>query len=335
MKLKSEPINIILKFTKVKMKKKLSIILLFAISHVFFGQENQNKISFVSYWSIGDSYDFKVTKMEQEWKGDEQTKNNVNSYIANFKVIDSTENSYSISWSYENDILNAYTIPSELSDKFSKYKITEIKYKTTELGDILEVINWKEISDTTNKMFDDLVLLIGKNDNTKTASIKSIVEPLKKIYSSKDGVEQIILKELQYFHFPLGVEFDTSEVLYYDDELPNMLGGEPIKAKGKIYFEDIDLEESFCTLKQELSLDPSDSKELLKQAFKTMQLNDVEVKNALEKAVFKIEDKNSYEYFYYPGIPNKIEGIRQVDMDFVGKKGKKINTTIIELIYNE
>jgi hypothetical protein len=317
------------------MKKKLSILLLFAISHAIFGQENENKISFVSYWSIGDSYDFKITKMEQEWKGVEQTKDNTNSYIANFKVIDSTENSYTIRWSYENDILNSYNIPSELSDKFSKYKITEIIYKTSEVGDIIEVVNWKEISDITNKMLDDLVTLVGKNDNTKIASIKLVVEPLKKIYSSKEGVEQIILKELQYFHFPMGVEFDTSEVLYYDDELPNILGGDPIKAKGKIYFEDIDLEESFCTLKQELSLDPSDSRELLKQVFKTMQLDDIEVKNALEKAVFKIEDKNSYEYFYYPGIPHKIEGIREVDMDFVDKKGKKINTTIIELIYNE
>lgn len=317
------------------MKKIISLIIILTISTNLFSQIDTTKVAFVSYWSIGDSYDFKVSKIKQQWKEGKLTKDQKQVYVANFTVIDSTENSYTIKWSYENDLGNTYKIPEKLLDKFSKYKITEIKYKTSEVGDLLEILNWKEVGKTMNDMFDDIIEVLGDKDEKKRNALKTAMQPFKQIYSSKQGVEQLVLKELQYFHFPMGVEFDISEPLVYDEELPNMFGGKPIKAKSKIYFENVDFEENFCVLKHEMSLNPNDTKKILKQVFKKMNLGDKEMKKALKTAVFKIEDRNTYEYYFNPGIPHKIETIRETIIDIDKEKGRRVDKIIIELIYNE
>jgi hypothetical protein len=317
------------------MKKIFSIVTILAITTNLFGQIDSTKISFVSYWSIGDSYDFKVTKINQQWKEGELTKDQKQEYIANFTVIDSTENSYTISWSYENDLGNTYKIPEELMEKFSKYKLTEIKYKTSEVGDFLEILNWKEVGEIMNNMFDDLIEVLGKNDEKKQNALTTAMQPFKQIYSSKQGVEQLVIKELQYFHFPMGLEYDITEPIYYDDEVANMFGGKPIKAKAKLYFENVDFEESFCVVKQEMSLDPNDAKEMLKQAFEQMKIGDKGMEEALKTAIFQIEDKNVYEYYFYPGIPHRIETIRESNFQNAKEQIKRIDKTIIELIYNE
>lgn len=317
------------------MRKILSLIIILTISTNLFSQIDTTKVAFVSYWSIGDSYNFKVSKIKQQWKEGKLTKDQKQVYIANFTVIDSTENSYIIKWSYENDLGNTYKIPEKLLDKFSKYKITEIKYKTSEVGDLLEILNWKEVGETMNSMFDDIIEVLGDKNEKKRDALKTAMQPFKQIYSSKQGVEQLVLKELQYFHFPMGIEFDLNEPLIYDEELPNMFGGKPIKAKSKIYFENVDFEESFCIVKHEMSLNPDDTKKILKQVFKKMKLDDKAMKKALKTAVFKIEDRNTYEYYFNPGIPHKIETIRETIIDIDKEKGRRIDKTIIELIYNE
>lgn len=317
------------------MRKIINLIIILSISTNLFSQIDTTKVAFVSYWSIGDSYDFKVSKIKQQWKEGKLTKDQKQDYIASFTVIDSTETSYIINWSYENDLGNTYKIPENLLDRFSKYKITEIKYKTSEVGDLIEILNWKEVGETMNNMFDDIIEVLGEEDENKKEALKTAMQPFKQIYSSKQGVEQLVLKELQYFHFPMGVEFDITEPMFYDEELPNMFGGKPIKAKAKLEFENVDFDESFCIIKQEMNLNPDDTKELLKQVFKKMNLGDKGMKKALKTAVFEINDRNTYEYYYNPGVPHRIETVRETIIDIDKEKGRRIDKTIIELIYNE
>lgn len=311
----------------------LSIVFLFGISLTCFSQTDTTKVAFVSYWSIGDSYNFNISKIKQQYREGKLTTDQKQDYIANFKVIDSTATSYTITWSYEND-LETYNIPEALLSKFSKYRITEIKYKTSEVGAFLEILNWKEVGDKMNSLFDEIVDLMGEKDQEKQAKIKSALLPFKNIYSSKQGVEQLVLKELQYFHLPMGLEYDITEPLYYDEELPNMFGGKPIKAKASLTFENVDFEENYCVIKQELSLDPEDTKQVLKEAFTQMKLGNKELTKLLKDAVLQIEDKNIYEYYYNPGIPKRIEAVRETTMNIKDEKAKRIDKTTIELILN-
>lgn len=317
------------------MKRILTLIAILTLTTNLFSQTDSTKVAFVAYWSVGDSYNFKVTKIKQQWKEGVLSKDEKQEYIATFTVIDSTEDSYTIKWSYENDLGNTYQIPEKLLDRFSKYKLTEIEYKTSEVGVLLEILNWREVGEAMSNMIDDIVEVLGQEDVSKKEALKTSMQPLKNIYSSKQGVEQLVLKELQYFHFPMGVEFDVTEPFYYDEELPNFFGGKPIKAKARLNFESVDFGEGFCVFKQEMNLDPEDTKEVLGQVFKQMNLDEAKIKKALKTAVFEINDINTFEYYYDPGIPHRIETIRESIIDIDNEKGKRIDKTIIELIYNE
>ena len=317
------------------------IILLFIFLTILKSYSNENKIgidstkiSFISYWSKGDVYNFKVSKIKETYKEGLLTKNSKNEYISSFTVIDSTENSYTINWKYENDLGNTLKIPEELVNKFSKYKFTEIKYKTSEVGEFKEIINWKEVRDLMSKMIDDIVEILSRDDEIKKTLTKNM-EAFKELYSSRRGVEQLVLKELQYFHFPLGYEFDTSKTLSYDDQLPNMFGGPPMKAKAKIYFESLDLEDGFCIMKQDLDVDPDDSLKFLKLAFQKLNMTNEKLDKALKSASLNIKDRNIYEYYYNPGIPHKISTHRETIFNINNEKGKRIDKTIIELQYQE
>ena len=133
----------------------------------------------------------------------------------------------------------------------------------------------------------------------------------------------------------MGVEFDISEPLLYEDELPNMFGGNPIKADGKIYFDNVDFEEGFCIMYQELTLNPDDTMQLLKDFFIQSKIDGEALEKALKTAEIKINDKNTYEYYFDPGVPHKIETFRESIININNEKSKSIEKTIIELIYNE
>jgi len=312
-----------------------TLMLMLFVSTSLFGQSDTTKVAFVAYWSVGDVYNFKITKINQQWKAEKLMTDQKQEYTAKFTVLDSTDTSYTISWIYENDLGSTYEIPEKLMSRFAKYKLTEIKYKTSEVGEFLEILNWKEVSEMMNNMFDDVVEVIGDGDKNRTSKLEKALEPLKKVYSSKQGIEQIILKELSYIHFPMGVQFDTTEPFKYEEELPNMFGGAPIKAKSKITFESVDFDEGFCVMKQEMTLDPESTKSLLMEMFSKMKLNEKELKEAFKTAVVSITDNNRFEYYYNPGIPHRIETERMSVVNVNNDNGRRLDKTIIELLYNE
>lgn len=312
--------------------KLLLILIMGLLTIPLLSQDDSTKVAFVAYWSVGDSYDFRITKSKQNWKKDILVKNEHQSYISTFKVVDETDTSYTINWSYETDLENNFFVPAKLLERFSKYKTTEIKYRTSELGRFLEVLNWREVSDIMNNMFDDILEIVGENDNKKQEYLKNVLLPFKQMYSSKQGIEVLVLKELQYFHFPMGMEFDITEPYTYDEVLPNMLGGNPLNAIAIIYFEDVDFENGTCIMKQELSLDPVSTKIMLTQLFTRMKLNNYSVTKALETAVFKVDDINTFKYYFNPGIPIKIESKREFFLDINNETATGVEKTIIELI---
>ncbi len=296
-----------------------------------FGQSDNTTIPFVSYWSIGDSYDFKVTKIKRQWKDGSLSKDDSSSYIVNFNVIDSTETSYTIRWRYKTN-LSEFNIPPKLADRFSKYQMTEVIYQTSELGEFTGIKNWEEISEMMKGLITDLVNVLAEDKNTNKEDLSRAMQPLMNVYESKQGIEQLIFKELQFFHFPFGIEFSTNEPILYEEQLPNMFGGAPIRGDVKLYVDEVDVGNSHCVLVQEMTLNPEDTKEIILALFRQMKLKDKEMNKAMKTAQFDITDYNTYEYFYYPGIPIRIETNRESLIDIDKEKGKRIDTTIIELI---
>lgn len=288
-------------------------------------------VPFVAYWAIGDSYDFRITKIEQRWKEETQVKDDTTSYIGNFTVIDSTENSYTIKWTYSTQ-LGGLDLTPNLIEKLSRFQMTEVIYKTTELGEFLEVENWQEISDMMNELFDLLIDHYSEEKNVDKQALENVITPMKAIFASKEGIEGYVLKELQYFHFPLGLEYPANEPVEYEEELPNLLGGGPIRGHSRLYFESVDFDQAYCVLIHEMKLNPDDTRDMVAAFFRSMGQTGDELEKVVNNAVFDITDYNRFEYFFFPGVPLYIKTRRELVMDLDEEHQRRIDVIQIELL---
>ena len=313
----------------MKLPTLLTAFLLSALSA--FAQTDTIKVPFVAYWSLGDSYNFKVTKIKQQWKEGVQTANDSSAYLANFKVIDSTESSFKIQWSFKTN-LTEYNIPEAMLDKFSKYKMTEVIYQTTEVGEFVGIENWEDVSKMMNNLLTDMVDILSAEKGLDKAEFNKSMVPFRTAYGSKEGIEQLVFKELHYFHFPFGVEFAMGESLVYEELLPNMFGGNPIRGESTVALEYVDEENAYCVLKHDMKLNPDDTKELITALFKQMDVKTEEMLSVMKTAKFDISDSNTYEYVYDPGVPFKIEAKRETLVDIAQEKGRRLDITRIELV---
>lgn len=325
------------------MKKNIILIFLLFCSLSIFSQTDSTKIAFVAYWAVGDSYDFKVSKVKRQWKDDILTKKDSSQYIANFKVLDSTDVSYKIQWTYKSDIVSTFqekakklfTDKDRVDEIMKKNDLSKIIYQTNEFGEFIEIINWEQLSETTELLFQEIVKGFEKTNPEKINEIKKAIQPIIDIYSSKQGIEQLAIYELQYFHFPFGSEFDITKPLVYDQEFPNILGGKPILAQATISFQDVNFDEYFCTIKEEVLLDSKDTKRVVKKLFSKMDINNSDTKKAIKNAVLDITDLNYYQYYYNPGVPHYIYGSRKFILKMEKTDIEKIDELYIELIYKD
>lgn len=325
------------------MNKLLTSILLLIFTSTSYCQIDSTKVSFIAYWSKGDSYDFKVTKIKKRWTNDNLTKNDSTQYVANFKVLDSTENSYTIQWSFKNNLINTYKKnlnkiyedEKAINDIVKKYDVTKIVYKTDEFGEFLEIINWQEVGDLMTKMLGELEKSIQIRKPDKLKEVTKAMEPFTQIYSSKEGIEQLILYELQFFHFPFGSEYDVNSPFEYEQELPNLVGGEPIKGKAKLSIIEVDFEELYCVMKEEVVLNSDDTKRLVIMFLKKMGIEGNKAEEIMKTAVFDIADLNYYQYYYDPGVPHRVYGSRNTILNMENTKVKIFEELEIELVYKE
>lgn len=313
------------------MKLQLSIWI-YLLGIVFsFAQVEGKSVPFVAYWSKSDSYDFMITKINTKWKGDQIEQKDSSSYFTTFTVIDSTKNSYKINWKAK---MNLSNMPAEYGDLLNSNTIAfDFIYKTNELGEFQGIENWKEVREKVEQQFEVII----KEQNSKLSKenqekVRQGIKPLLDILLSKDGIELIVLKELTYFHFPFGAEFETSEVIEFEDELPNLFGGRSLKTDAKIYFKEVDEENGFCSFVHEMNINPEDSKEMVKNLFQQMgSISNSEIDETLS-GKFDIKDYNYFEYYYYPGVPYFIETNRTSEVDNGKFQAKKTETIRIELL---
>lgn len=322
-------------------KLNLTLILTFSINIVF-SQSDSTKIPFIAYWWKGDSYDFKVTKVEQKWSNDKLIKMDSSQYIANFKVIDSTMTSYKIQWTFKNTLISnlqekiskIYNNPKKINDIISNYNITKVIYSTNEFGEFVEIENWKEIRILVKELMHELEKSIEIKYPETDKKIKELLTPLIKLYSSKEGIEQYIMSPLIYFHFPLGAEYNAKEIIEYEEELPNIFGDSPIKGTAKLSVDELDLSKNFCILKEVVSINEEDIRQLTSMMIKKMGINEKEIDKLLKSSIIDIQDLNYYEYHYFPGIPHRIYNSRRIFFEIENSKTESISELIIEMIYH-
>jgi hypothetical protein len=300
-------------------------------------QTDTVNIPFVAYWSKGDSYDFMVRKIKTKWDNGVPVKNDTIGYIANFEVLDSTATNYKIAWTYLTHLQQSYDIPPALLDSFSKYEFTRAVYSTSEMGEFRGVDNWKEISVMMTDLISDIADYLSVKKPENKEEFTRMTSTYRDIYSSKEGIEELLFKELQFFHAPLGAQYALRDTLYWEEKLTNMLGGEPIRGDARLYMEQesYDPGNEFCVMIQEMTLNNEDTKKLVVEFLKRTGLDETSFEEELNKAAFSINDHNRFEYYYYPGLPTYIETTRDTNLKIRQTAMRQTETITIELLASD
>ncbi|MCF1753157.1 hypothetical protein [Mariniradius sediminis] len=239
--------------------------------------------------------------------------------------MEETESEYTIQWSYQKVFSAA--IPGPLEKQLTEGIPNQIIYKTDETGIFKGIENWQEIAKAVNSIFSHLTIE-GELEEQVANAVKPIVNAL----NTKEGVEMILFKELQYLHFPFGIEYTMGEDITFTELLPNSFGGDPIKGNSTISLHELDQEKSTCTLLYEMILDPEDTKRAILDLLARMGQSNDEFAKALGNMQFDMCDQNVLKYFYNPGIPMNIEFKRETLLTHGGEKVFGIEITRIELI---
>lgn len=233
--------------------------------------------------------------------------------------MDSTAEGYRMLWESENETLKSMQIPSEFSDLVGKYANLKIEYTTDETGSFKEILNWKEVVQLMDEMFDLLI----RADTSKADGLAKAMAPIRKALLTKEGIEALVLQDIQLLHYPMGIQFETTDSIPYEMALPNILGGAPMKGIGSIKVKNWDPNSGVCEFVNTMKIDSSDAKAVVTQLITSMIKNidyktEAERQKALSDAssefnrmVFDISDLYQFRYQVDPGWPIRIEGGRK------------------------
>ncbi len=313
----------------------LLLILVIASGQEAAARSDSLKIPFVAYWSKGDTYSYAVTKIKRQWKDSTQIKNDSTRYTARFEVIDSTADAYKIRWTFDRFFTNNFRIPEEVTEKVSQYDLREIIYTTDELGSFKGIENWKEVSEIVQKFFDVYLTTVSKEMEIPEDTLRKATLPLIEPFKTRSGIENAIFPELSIFHFPFGAELSARDTLEYETVLPNIFGGDPFKATGYLYFEEVDEEEQYCEFVQELYPDDEEVRRMFEDVFRKMNMSKEILKKMMEESVFQMENYNRFHYYYNPGIPVWISSWNEINIKIEEGPVRVLNLTSIELLDEE
>lgn len=308
----------------------LFFVIFLSVPTLSFSKNDTTSVAFIAYWSLGDSYSYEITKYTQQWKGDELVKFDSSSYSAEFLVIDSTETSYQIKWKYTHELFRSQVVDQVLLQSLNVKPILEIIYSTDEYGEFVGIDNWEEVRDAVNEIFETLtpILVEGKESGP---AIQQVLQQMKNTYQSKIGIEAFVVPELKLLHFPFGASLEVGRIYEYDDSLPNLFGEEPVDAKGQLYLDEVDVEDEYCLLIQEVQLEENSSKSMIMDFFRLSGLDSEEFEKVVGEAVLEINDYNKFGVFYYPGVVDFIHTTRESYFQYLDDVASRRDTVIIIL----
>lgn len=289
-------------------------------------------IPYYADWSLGDSYDFKITKIKQLWKDSKLVSNDSVQFLSNFCVIDSCDSTYTIKWSLKKNIVDTYEVPEKIMQENSEFKTPVVIYKTNNIGQFLDIENWDSLGTIMNMMLNETVNSIAANSNTDSDTLFGKMKSLIPILKSKEGIEKLVFNELILFHYPFGAILSTKKPIRYKDTFPNMLGGKPMPCKVKISVESVDFDSSRCLFLHEVTLNPKYAKNFLIDVLKSFGMDNEYLKSSLKNLKYNLTDYDRFDYYFYPGIPIKIDTKRTMILNFPNNSLTKIEKIRIELV---
>lgn len=208
---------------------KNSLIVLCLLSGTLLNAQNvitDSSTTIIGYWDKGDVFNFNLSQKKESLKNNKIVSTERSGSKVRLTVAEAGTDFYILNWQY----ISIVPDETQAIDSFmlTLQKTTEsidFKYKTSELGEFIELINWEEVRNAGLKILDDLT-----EEEKKDKKFLSILAEIKKVFSTKESIEQLIARDVQLLHNVFGGEYILNKKIIAPAELPNFLGGNPFPA---------------------------------------------------------------------------------------------------------
>lgn len=215
--------------------KKIFTLILTAFTTAAAAQINMadSSAQVVSYFNLGEKQSYSVSLQKIKITGTDTVSDELMTYDVDITIVDSTANSYVIEWFYHNYKTNS---SNEVIRKVTTLSENlKVLIETNELGVVKGVKNWEEISKKITKIISQI-----KTENKDKPELIKIIEQIEAKYTSKSGVENGSIQDVQQFHSFHGGKYVLGQVIEFPLNVPNMYYPEkPFDSKVKVSLDEI------------------------------------------------------------------------------------------------
>ncbi len=295
--------------------KKLLIALLLCSSFMTdsFGQLlSEDSLALIAYWEQGEQKRYEHIKRKLEVENGKTQSDASSKSIVSFKVMEATNESYLLEYKTEKTATNltdGYPNAQQLLEKLSKD--FRYEFQTTEMGELVELKNWEELSEATNKMVKMLMRMQGGDAQEQKQALQVGVEMMKQLTGTRQGMEALMAKEIGVFYSYHGYVYGIDKEIKSKEEMPNMLGGKPFPAESIFKVGELDEENKTIKFSSTLTIDTEASKEIIVATLKEMFLkvnegigqeaNLKQMEKQMEKIQYEMTQKHYSIYNYETG----------------------------------
>ena len=231
--------------------KKILALIYFALNSSAFGQINlaDSTAQTIAYWNIGEQQSYSVSFQKIALNESDTTSNEIMTYDVDITVLDSTANSYTIEWFYQNFETNS---KDEIRRKMAMVaEDVSVLIETDEFGAFQRVINWEEVRGYVKKsirgMFEEF---------DSQPEISSLINQLEGMYSTKQAIEAAAIQDVHQFHFFHSGVYELGEKYEFTMMVPNMYQPDtPFDSNVTIYMDELDSEYYDYVLRSTMQVD--------------------------------------------------------------------------------
>jgi hypothetical protein len=221
------------------MKNRILTSLFLLIGTLTFGQINMSDSTAqaITYWEKGEKQNYTITTEKIKIKNADTTSREITKYDVEITVLKADDKSYTVEWIYKN--INNDSENPTIKKLMNITKDLKVIYKTDELGSFVEVVNWKEIKEYTQKALSSL-----KKDFKDIPEMDKVLKQMEATFSTKEAIESTSIKDIQQFHTFYGLKYKLGEVLEGKLKVPNIYGKEPFDCDYTIYLDELNEEDN-------------------------------------------------------------------------------------------
>ena len=244
----------------------------------------------IAFWMNKEAkvYRIKHSKEKTTTKG---TVTGAATYEAYVKIIDSSATGFTIEWVYKNFKKEGFA-DNAINSLNAIMEGLTVKYETDDVGTFTGLLNWQEVKNFALANYEKVYANAIQNSEFAAA-----LNQVKAIFQSKENIEALLIREVQLFHSPYGVEYGKKGTVTAT-ELPNVTGGQPFPATVTLKLQELNTIKDFCTVSINQTVNKGKAGPIMAAMLKKMAgsrpVTEEEIKK--EIAGLEISDLNSFTY---------------------------------------